>query len=91
MNNREDLGYTKTKGTDKPHQSVAPKPKVTQEKRKEIHEWAEKKAYEKAKVMGKVRSETDYDDMRSFDSYISSETLHYERQAYLKITMRDQS
>ena len=89
MSTREDLGYTKTTGTGKPHQSEAPKPKVSPEKRKEIHDWAEKKAYDRAKELGKTRSDTDYEQMRNFDSFITSETLNFEKQAFLKIHMRE--
>jgi transposase len=89
MSTREDLGYTKTTGTGKPHQSEAPKPKVSPEKRQEIHDWAEKKAYDRAKELGKTRSDTDYEQMRNFDSFITSETLNFEKQAFLKIHMRE--
>lgn len=95
MNQREELGYSKhplpADGLAKPKKppTEPPKQHISQEKRHEIRMWAEGKAVDIAHAKGMTRG-TDYEQMRRYDTFISNETLHWERQAYLKIHQREQ-
>lgn len=99
MNTRDDLGYTKPsslpqqptrRGPSKASKPAKPiTPAISPLKRLEIKRWAEEKAYERAKELGKIRSSTDYEEIRKFDAFITNEALHWEKLAYLKIQNRE--
>ena len=96
MNPRDDLGYTKPnpeQGAIKPAKPAKPKNPIKSSidalKRLEIKRWAEERAYRRAKELGKVRSDTDYEKMREFDAFITNESLYWEKEAYLKIHNRE--
>jgi hypothetical protein len=62
---------------------------IDQKMRDEITSWATKKAFDRAKELGKVRPDDDSDMAKRFDSWLQSEIWHYEKMAYLKIHNRE--